>query len=97
MDDMEIPTSLKQYFWDVDLGLLDTNRDSRFILERILEKGNDNAVRWLEQVYPYDQVAKVVTDSRRLSPKSRNYWGIKLHLWSTWNQSVAQPAPIWQR
>lgn len=91
-----IPHYAHRYFWDVDPLQLDLERDHRFIIERLLEKGNDESVRWLQSQYTEEDLKKVVASSNRLSPKSRNYWGLTLHLWSTSNQSVVKPAKIWQ-
>ena len=94
---MKLPEILLKYFWDVDFGALDTERDQRMIIERILEKGDDRAVAWLNGAYAKSVLEIVVRESRRLSPKSRHYWGLIYHLWSTWNQSVPMPGGIWQR
>ena len=93
---MHIPQELERFFWNVDLKQLDTERNQRFVIERILEKGDDEAVRWLRAQYPEGALRGVVSESRRLSPKSRNYWGLTLHLWSTSNQSPKTPGAIWQ-
>ncbi len=93
---MTIPKELQRFFWDVDPGTLDTITDRRFVIERILEKGDDAATLWLREQYDEKELVEVVSDSRRLSPKSRNYWGLTLHLWSTSNQSPKTLGAIWQ-
>jgi len=94
---MKLPDFLAQYFWDVDFFALDTSEDQNFIIERILEGGNEPAVQWLRTKYQQQELASVVRESRRLSPKSRHYWGLIYHLWSTWNPSVPPREGIWQR
>ena len=91
-----VESFLEPLFWDVDITILDLKNDQRFIIERILEEGNDKAVTWLLGNYSKDQIADVVQKSHRISQKSRNYWGIKLGLWSTWNQFPAQHKTIWK-
>ena len=44
-----IPQDLRHYFWDVNPLALDIEHNKRFIVERILEKGDVNATQWLKQ------------------------------------------------
>ena len=94
---MKVPENLHVYFWDVDAKELETETNGRFIAERILEKGNDEAVKWLEAIYPRTELETIVRESRRLSDKSRNYWGLLFQLWSTSNPSLPTRSAIWQR
>ena len=93
---MIIPKFLSKYFWDVDVGKLDVDSQSTYIIERLLEKGDDVAVRWLRNQYDRKMIADVAQKSRRLSPKSQRYWGIVYNLWSTPNQSIPPREGIWQ-
>lgn len=68
-------------FWDTDTASLDIQRHSRYIIERVLEYGDETAVRWLFEHYPKNIIASVARKSRRLSPKSKNYWNLKLSPW----------------
>ena len=92
-----IPEAIHRYFWDVDPASLDLVDNQRFIIERILEKGNVDAVQWMKQQYPEQALRDVVATGRQLSPKSRHYWELTLHTWSTLNQSANKPGKIWQR
>ena len=75
---MPIPPTIYRYFWDVDTGALDAERDERYITERLLERGDLDAARWLLRTYPREHLAHTVKTSRQLSPKSRNFWMIWL-------------------
>ena len=94
---MTIPSFLARYFWDVDFKALNTERQSTFMIERILEKGDESAVQWLREAFNSDEISRVANSSKRLSPKSRNYWGLIYNLWSTQNQSILPRGGIWQR
>ena len=94
---MKMPEFLYQYFWDVNAKELTTEHDGRFVMERILEKGNEQAVAWLNETFSRTDLEAVVRESRRLSPKSRNYWGLLYNLWSTENPSARMRGGIWQR
>lgn len=91
-----IPEFLSKYFWDVEVSSLDVKAQGSFIIERILEKGDEQAVVWLRDTFPRDEITRVAGMSRRLSPKSRTYWGLVYHLWSTQHQSTPPREGIWQ-
>ena len=71
-----VPPGLNKYFWDVDPMTLNVRRHSRFILERILELGDLDALRWAQKQYPTALIIEVCLMSRRLSPRSKNFWKI---------------------
>jgi hypothetical protein len=71
-----VPPGLIKYFWDVDPKTLNVRRHSRFVLERILELGDLDALRWAQKQYPTALIVEVCLMSRRLSQRSRNFWKI---------------------
>ncbi len=72
----DIPSAL---FWDVDPARLDLQENKEYIIERILELGDDRAVRWLFSIYPRSVIKKVLAKSRRISRKSSTYWSLVLN------------------
>ena len=74
----KLPDSFRQYFWDVDPATLDLTKHRRYILERLLDKGDNQATEWLRQNFTTDEIEGVVATSRQLSPKSANYWRVIL-------------------
>lgn len=69
-----VPGFLKKYFWDVDLRDIDKTKHSRFIIERILEYGDREAVRWLENAFKPQQIKRAVCESKNISRKTANFW-----------------------
>ncbi len=69
-----IDSAIKKYFWDTDISKLDLAEHKTYIIERILDIGDDDAVRWLKQFYPKEDILAVALHSKRLSPKSKNFW-----------------------
>lgn len=65
---------LKPIFWDLDATGLDIQENSRQIIERVLEWGDFQQVRWMLKTYPKDQIIEAVKLSRQLSKKSANFW-----------------------
>jgi len=75
-----ISSKIKKYFWDINIRELDTSKHSNYIIERLLELGDSEAVKWLKKTYSEDTIIEVVNNSRNLSQKSRNYWEIIYNL-----------------
>jgi len=90
-----IPRYLKPYFWDADFAHIHPHRHSQYILERILEYGDDRAIRWLRKHYTSDEIGKVVRSSRVLSPNTANLWGLFLAIPRSEMQCFLNPA-TWQ-
>lgn len=71
-----IPQRFYALFWDVKSEQLDVQQHATFILERLLEMGDDAAVRWLWTTYPEETIRHVVRNSRRLSRKTARFWQV---------------------
>lgn len=65
-------------FWDVDPGNIDTERNAQYVIERILDFGNDEEVGWLYGFYNRSLIRDVVAQSRSLRPKTKNLWNLIL-------------------
>lgn len=70
-----IPSGL---FWDTDAAGLDLQQNKDYIIERVLELGDEKAVSWLVSRYRRSEIKKVLAASRRISRKSANYWSLVL-------------------
>lgn len=61
-------------FWDVDPKTIDPDTHARYIIERILDFGHDDEVRWMAKQYPASLIRDVVKKSRVLHAPSRVLW-----------------------
>ncbi|MCK4308845.1 MAG: hypothetical protein KAW42_02600 [Candidatus Atribacteria bacterium] len=75
-----IPKFLKKYFWDVDFSKLNKEIYASFVIERILEEGDEKATRWMRDNFDIAQIKNVLFNSKNLSPKSANYWQLIFNL-----------------
>jgi len=75
-----LPRFLKKYFWDADFSKLDKNSHSVFIIERILNYGDERAVEWLFKYSKKVELKKAIKKTRNISPLSANYWGLILNI-----------------
>jgi len=73
-----LPAGLQKYFWDCDFSALSIEKQRRLIIERVLNFGNDDAVRWLLAHVDRANIADVLEHSRNLSEKTRNFWNIMI-------------------
>ncbi len=64
----------------MDFKGLDSKQDAHFIIERILEHGNQKAVKWMQNNYERKQIEKVLKKTRALSQKSANFWALVYNL-----------------
>jgi hypothetical protein len=70
-----LPRFRRSLFWDVDPKDIDPKKHARYIIERILEYGDDREVRWLAHHYSSAMIADAMRKSRGvLSPKSKTLW-----------------------
>lgn len=78
---MQLPASIKRpsLFWDVDLENIDSEKHARYIIERILEFGNDGEVKWLFRHYPRSLIRDTMRRSRSvLHEKTKALWTLIL-------------------
>jgi len=71
-----IPARLRRLFWDTDSQSLDSSRHAAAIIERVLELGDLQDMRWLQHRYAGTMIAQVLTLSKGLSPRSRVFWNL---------------------
>ena len=74
----KLPRMVEKYFWDCNFEELTIALHGDFIVERILNFGDDNAVRWLFDHTTSANIKKVAQHSRNLSEKTRNFWHIMM-------------------
>lgn len=65
--------TIAKYSWDTDFNKLDSKRDKKYIIERILETGDESAVHELFSIYSTGEIREALRENRHLSPKSADY------------------------
>lgn len=69
-----LPEFTHPYFWDVDTSKIDPVKDYYFVIERLLEYGDDRVIKWLMSFYRDEQIREVVMSSRKISKKTASLW-----------------------
>jgi hypothetical protein len=75
-----LPDFLRRFFWDTDFGQLRVSQHRRYVIERLLEYGDDQAIRWVSRTYGVSAIADVVRQSRKISRNTANLWALVLDM-----------------
>jgi hypothetical protein len=75
-----IPHSLHRFFWDVDQLKLNTAKTPAFIIERLLDKGDLEAARWVLRTYPKEIIVQTLKEKKDFSPWNAIFWATYLNI-----------------
>jgi len=76
----KIPKCVKKYFWDVDAKDIDMEKNKFFVIKRILENGDEKAVKWMFEKFNIDDIKFAVLNLRGYNKKTLNFWNLILDL-----------------
>ncbi len=74
----KLPEFLKKYFWDVEFKKINLKKNSVYVLRRILEYGDGDAVVWMRKNFKESEIRNVLSKFRGYSRKSANFWALIL-------------------
>jgi hypothetical protein len=75
-----IPESLRPFFWDVEFENLSVVDFSHFIISRLMEHGDEAALRFLMCTYSRRELVETLRTSRSISRRSRKFWALLLDI-----------------
>jgi hypothetical protein len=88
-------------FWDVDRKAMDPEKHGRFIIERILARGDTDDFRWAKEHYGVDVIKEVLKGAKTLDAKSLSFWAtyfsLSLDSLCTSKPSLLKRAAFWRR
>ena len=95
-----IPVNLKKYFWDTDIKNIKPKKHQKYIIARLLERGNKEAFRYVIRNFPKSTITQTIKTSREFSPRSASFWaaffGInKKEVLRLQKASTRKPASLW--
>jgi hypothetical protein len=95
-----LPQHLHPLFWDVDPSAVDPAQQRPLVLDRVLEYGTLENVRWAEQVYGLNGIRDyfLARGCRVLSRKTQAFWRTVLELPNqpcTSKSSTPPNNPLW--
>lgn len=71
-----LPQNIRNYLWDVNLETLSKEKHSKYIIERLLEYGDKEALAWLNENYEENQIVQVLKTSKRISSKTGTFYAL---------------------
>ena len=69
-----LPFKFNTFFWDVDPLKIDLQKHESFIIERILEWGDIDALEWIKESYGKERIISALKNSRNISVKTANFY-----------------------
>ncbi len=70
--------AVEKYFWDADFKKINVRKHKRYVLERLLELGDEKAGKWLIKNFSKDDIISALKAGKNISPKSRKFWELVL-------------------
>lgn len=67
------PLKNKSLFWDIDINMLDYDKHTRFIIERVLLKGDLPDWFELKKIYGTERIKKEILQIRYLDKKTLSF------------------------
>lgn len=65
---------LAPVFWDIDINNLDMDNHERYTIERILQFGAIEHIKWLFENFSDKKIIEVVKKSKIIDKRTANYW-----------------------
>ncbi|MCD5390425.1 hypothetical protein LR007_00950 [candidate division NPL-UPA2 bacterium] len=76
----KLPKFLEKYFWDVEFEKIILEKRMVYVLRRILEYGDEEAVAWMWKNFRKSEIKNALSNFRGYSQKSANFWALLLDL-----------------
>ncbi len=70
---MDKPQLSKQAFWDVDMEMIDYDKNARYVVEKVIERGKSKDFDNLLDYYGFEKVGKLALQANWLSDMSINF------------------------
>jgi len=71
-----IPQTVKRYLWDVNEKDLSVETHKNFIIERVLEYGDFDSIKWLQDNFSNNEIVAVLKTSNKLSRNTGNLYAL---------------------
>lgn len=75
-----VPSELHLFFWDVDAQKLNPSKNPNYVINRLLDKGNLQAARWVLKNFPKELIVETIKTRRDFSPWTALFWAHYLNI-----------------
>ena len=66
----------KNLFWDIDFKTLNYKKDADFIIERVLNYGDEKDFQKIKEIYGSSRIKKAAKKINYINKKNINFWSI---------------------
>jgi hypothetical protein len=70
----QLPRELWKYFWEVKSEEIDVDESPDYVISRVMDYGDTQAVRWMKLYYGQRKIENVLRMRRGISRQSAIYW-----------------------
>lgn len=77
---MKLPEYLHKYFWDVNIEKLDLVGKKYFVIQRLLDKGGVEAVKWTRSHYTEEDISNTFKRLRDFRTPVGYFWATVLNI-----------------
>lgn len=67
-------------FWDTDISTIDVNKNARFIIHRVIERGTLANWKTIKQFYGLEKIKEEILNIKSLDVKTLNFFSIYFEL-----------------
>jgi hypothetical protein len=75
-----LPKFLYCYFWDIDAQKLNPQKHPQYVIQRLLEMGDEKAVRWVRKKFSKAKIMETIRKRRGFSPRTADFWALFLNI-----------------
>lgn len=75
-----LPSYLHRFFWDTTPSGIEIQTNAAYVIERLMETGDMDAVKWMLATYPREKMISTLKVTRSLTPKSANFWALYFNI-----------------
>ena len=75
-----IPPEFRHLFWDIAVKKFDPSTKPYYVVQRMLDKGDASAARWVEKKFGKKLVKETFTKIRDFSPRVGTFWQLVLNI-----------------
>ena len=75
-----LPKEFHKFFWDIDATKLDPSQHALYVVNRLLDKGDLEAARWVLKEFPKDIILETFKKRRDFSPWNGVFWSRYLQI-----------------
>lgn len=76
----KIPEKFRSLFWDVDFDKFDPSKYPYQTIQRILDKGDLDSVRWARKSFGDNLIKKTLEINKDFNQRTGNFWRLFLNI-----------------